>query len=316
MKLLLSILLLTLLHIGYADAQTQKPKDTLNPKCEQREKAAQSNCRERRLKGSELQKCLERAKYGAHEVLVLSGKNKKESRTCEREESMKKKYGEKCISECPRGVAVLSRTLVQSGINVKKCRDEKSENFVVACRQDEEKKKEKCSGSDLDVNCTSKNMPKTQEEKDKLKRAEERALGGNAHTTTHYDCKGMGRSTTCYGVDGVIRTQEDRDLKRLRDGDIAIPLSFKKSHDLNFGDRVLLEHTTPSGEVRRAWATVRDINAAPTIDFFREVPPGSQRAVRESTPMQQLGFTYGTTYGDRSRVRIVEVDRSGRFYFK
>lgn len=309
------MLLLWVFSCGYAHAQTKKPVDTIHPKCEQKEKVAKDACRERRLLGNELKRCLEKAKYTAFEVLAANGKKQK-SNPCEREEKIKEKYGEKCASECPKGVAVLSRSLVQSGLKVNKCRDKKGESYVVACRQEEEKKKEKCSGSDLDVNCTSKDMPKTKEEKDKLKRAEDKALGGDLHTTTHYDCKGMGRSGTCYGADGVIRTQEDRDLKRLRDGDIAIPLSYKKEHDLNFGDRVLLEHTTKSGEVRQAWVTVRDMNTAPTIDFFRETPQGGSRGVRESTPMRELGFTYGTTYGDRSRVRIIQVDRSGRFYFR
>ncbi len=281
-------------------AQAQKPQDKLHPQCEQKQKQAIRECKNRGLRGKTLERCLAQARYGAFETLSMSGTNKREKRYCERESTIKDKYGKKCISECPRGVAVLSRSVVEGGLKVRTCRDEKGENYVVACREEQKKDTDKEKEKDT--------------EKEKLKKAEERALGGEKNTTTHYDCRGMGRSSTCYGADGVIKTQADRDLKRLRDGDIAIPQNLKKQYDLNFGDRVLLEHTTKNGEVRQAWATVRDMNSAPTIDFFREYDPGLGRSVRESTPMRELGFTYGTTYGDRSQVRIIQVDRSGRFY--
>lgn len=300
----------------HAQAKPAKPKDTLDPKCEKMEKLGISDCRERRLKGDELKKCIEKAKLEGIEVFTPGKKGKMTSKDCMREEKIKQDFGHQCVNLCDKGIVLIPKQYAKS-LNVTVCSEKgrTGKNEVVACRE-----QKKCSGSDLDPACTEKNKPKEQkksQDKDALKKAEDRALGKqDPHTTTHYDCKGMRRSSTCYGADGVIKSQEDRDLKRLRDGDIAIPKDFKSRYDLNFGDRVLLEHTTKSGEVRRAWATVRDINAAPTIDFFREHDTSLGRSVRESTPMRELGFTYGTTYGDRSQVRIIQVDRSGRFYFK
>ncbi len=316
--LLLTICFVTIAAPILAHAQTKsaKPKDTLDPKCEKMEKLGISDCRERRLKGDELKKCIEKAKLEGVEVFTPGKKGKMTSKDCMKEEKIKEDFGHQCVNLCDKGIVLIPSKYAKS-LNVTVCnkKGRAGKDEVVACRE-----QKKCSGSDLDPACTEKNKPKEQKkspDKDALKKAEDRALGKqDPHTTTHYDCKGMGRSSTCYGADGVIKTQEDRDLKRLRDGDIAIPQAYKSQYDLNFGDRVLLEHTAKNGEVRQAWVTVRDINGAPTIDFFREHDTSLGRSVRESTPMRELGFTYGTTYGDRSQVRIIQVDRSGRFYFK
>lgn len=306
--LLLTICFVTIAAPMLANAQTKpaKPKDTLDPKCEQKEKVAMSDCRERRLQGAALKQCLDKAKYEAYEVLVMNGKKKKDGHFCEREDKIKDRYGEKCLSECPKGVAVLSRSLVQSGLKVKKCRDEKNEGFVVACRQEEEKKKEDKKEDKKDSFKKTGGETDTKDKAERLKAAEEKVLGDTPHKATHYDCAGMGKATTCYGGDGVIRTQEQRDQKRLRDGDIAIPQSIKSQYGLNYGDKVLLQDPITQ---KTAWATVRDTNAHETIDFFREYDPNTGGSVRESTPMQQLGFTYRRGVAN---LRIIQIDRTSR----
>lgn len=269
-----------------------KKKDTLDPQCEQKEKIGISECKERKLTGSALKACLDAAKYEAYEVLVINGKKKREGHYCEREDKIKDRYGEKCVTECPKGVTVLSRSLVQSGMKVKECRNEKSESYVVACREESKDDKKKPSDEKAD------------KDKERLRAAEDRVLGGTPHDATHYDCAGMKRSSVCYGGDGRMIPQN-----RMRDGDVAIPESMKSQYGLNYGDKVLLQDTKTG---RQTWVTVRDTNANQTIDFFREYSPSLGRSVRESTPMQELGYTYGTTYQGRTQLRVVQIDRTGR----
>jgi bifunctional DNA-binding transcriptional regulator/antitoxin component of YhaV-PrlF toxin-antitoxin module len=323
--LLLTICFVTIAAPILAHAQTKsaKPKDTLDPKCEKMEKLGISDCRERRLKGDELKKCIEKAKLEGVEVFTPGKKGKMTSKDCMKEEKIKEDFGHQCVNLCDKGIVLIPSKYAKS-LNVTVCnkKGRAGKDEVVACRE-----QKKCSGSDLDPACTEKNKPKEQKkspDKDALKKAEEKALGkGDPHTTTHYDCKGMNRAKVCYGASGIQddTTAEQREQRRLRDGDIAIPKDLKSAYDLNFGDRVLLEHDVKDKkgniiETRRTWATVRDMNTAPTIDFFREYDAARGVVARESTPMRELGFTYGTTYGDRSQVRIIQVDRSGRFYFK
>ncbi len=142
---------LALAQTKKATPQNSKKADTLDPQCEAKEKLRISDCNERRLKGAELKKCHEDARLEGVELVIKNKTGKVEHRRCMKETDIKHNYGEKCLKDCTRGVAVMSRGFFGSdkksqaqGIaaaskRAEVCDDTATNGYIVMCRQEEKR---------------------------------------------------------------------------------------------------------------------------------------------------------------------------------